>query len=225
MIRELLPSVVADIFPYRIILQPSELQISGVQHESFHVAQAAFAPDKFAEADTVYEVGERYWDKDAEMQSAWVEEIDLLIDAVDAASAGDAAEIGRQFLVQRDQRRQDHELNAELVTYEVQLEWLEGTAKYVELRSWEEANSSKTYVPISGMENDPDFKYYETFESRWDQELRTTREHATREGDTRFYYSGMLQAYLLDYLMPDWKERIFEDGVYLEDLLREAIAQ
>jgi hypothetical protein len=75
------------------------------------------------------------------------------------------------------------------------------------------------------MANDPDFKDYETFESRWNQEMRTAREQAKREGDTRFYYSGMLQAYLLDRLMPDWKERIFEEGTYLEDLLREALAE
>ena len=75
------------------------------------------------------------------------------------------------------------------------------------------------------METDPDFKSYETFKSHWNQEMRTAREQAKREGDTRFYYSGMLQAYLLDRLMPDWQERILEENVYLEDLLREVLAQ
>jgi hypothetical protein len=196
-----------------------------VQHESFHVLQAEFAPEKFAAVENVYEVGDRYWMVDAEMRLAWGEEVGLLIDAVEASSDGDAVEIGRRFLSQRDQRRRDFGLDADLIAYEMQIEWLEGTAKYVELRSWEEASSDHGFVSLSGMVDDPDFKDYETYDSRWNQEMRTAREQAKREGDTRFYYSGMLQAFLLDRLMPDWKERIFEEGIYLEDLLRETLAE
>ena len=43
------------------------------------------------------------------------------------------------------------------------------------------------------------------------------------EGDGRFYYSGMAQAYLLDRLLPGWKQRAFEDGIWLETLLIEAL--
>ena len=224
-ISGLLPSGISEIFPYKIIIQPSELQISGVQHEYFHVAQAEFAPQKFADAEAFYPVGDRYWVADPGMQPAWSEEMKLLIEAVDASSAGDAAELGRHFLEQREQRRQRSELDTELIAYEARLEWLEGTAKYVELRSWQEANRNQSYVSLPEMANDPDFQNYETFKSHWSQEMRTAREQATREGDTRFYYSGMLQAYLLDRLMPDWQERILDENVYLEDLLREALAQ
>ena len=224
-ISDLLPPVIADIFPYRIFIQPSELQISAVQHEYFHVVQVKFAPQKFTDADIIYEHADQYWKNDHEMQPAWGEEIDLLIKAVGASSEGDVAELGRRFLAQRDQRRQDFELDADLVAYEVLIEWLEGTAKYVELRSWEEASLNHGYVPLPEMETDPDFKSYETFGSRWNQEMKRTRRQAGKEGDVRFYYTGMLQSYLLDRLMPDWKEHIMEDGIYLEDLLRDAVAQ
>jgi len=224
-IHDLLPPMIEDIFPYRIFIQPSEVQISGVQHEYFHVVQAKFDPAKFADAEAVYEYGDQYWAIDAEMHSTWGEEIDLLIKAVEASSDGDAAELARQFLVQRDKRRQDFSLTSDLITYEVRLEWLEGTAKFVELRSWQEAQSDHGYVSLPAMETDPDFKDYETFESHWNQEMRQARQQAKREGDVRFYYTGMLQAYLLDRLMPNWKERNTEDGIYLEDLLRDAIAQ
>jgi hypothetical protein len=43
------------------------------------------------------------------------------------------------------------------------------------------------------------------------------------EGDGRFYYSGMAQAFLLDQLMPGWKARAFDEGVWLDDLLAEAV--
>jgi hypothetical protein len=48
---------------------------------------------------------------------------------------------------------------------------------------------------------------------------------AGNEGDGRFYYSGMTQAFLLDQLAPGWKARIMQDDVFLEDLLREAVAR
>lgn len=224
-IRDLMPPGIVEVFPYRIFIQPSERQISGVQHEYFHVMQVGIDPQKFAEAESVYEFSDRYWSLDGEMQPAWGEEIDLLTKAVDASSDGDAAELGRQFLIQRNHRRQNIGLDADLIAFEVRLEWLEGTAKYVELRSWEEAHYNHGYVSLPEMVADSDFKDYETFESHWSQEMRQARQQASREGDVRFYYTGMLQAYLLDRLMPAWKERITEEGIYLEDLLREAVEQ
>jgi hypothetical protein len=41
--------------------------------------------------------------------------------------------------------------------------------------------------------------------------------------DGRFYYSGMAQAMLLDHLMPDWKNQVLNEGVFLEDLLETAV--
>lgn len=46
------------------------------------------------------------------------------------------------------------------------------------------------------------------------------RRTAGRSGETRFYYSGMAKAVLLDRLLPDWKEQVFNPNVMLEDLLR-----
>jgi hypothetical protein len=224
-VSDLLPPLISDIFPYRIFLQPSELQITGVQHEIFHVFQTLHSPDKFAGAEATYQFDESYWHLDGDMQPAWKEEIELLIKATETSSNGDAIEIVRQFLAIRDQRRQDFGLSADLIAYEVSMEWLEGTAKYVELRIWEEAGRDPNYVPLVEMSADPDFENYEEFNSQWNQAVRQTRRQAGVEGDVRFYYTGMLQAYLLDRLMPDWKERIFEDGVFLDDLLWEVLRQ
>ncbi len=44
-----------------------------------------------------------------------------------------------------------------------------------------------------------------------------------QEGETRFYYTGFAQGVLLDRLDPDWKSQAFEPGVWLEDLLRQAV--
>jgi hypothetical protein len=224
-IKDLLPPLIADIFPYRLIIQPSELQISAVQHEYFHVLQAEEAPHKFEVAEASYKYGDPYWELDQQMHDTWQQEVDLLIEAVATSSDGDAAEITRQFLAHRDQRRQDYALDAELIAYEQLFEWLEGTAKYVELRSWETAFLDHSYLSLPEMQADEDFKDYDTFESHWDRELSQAKRQAGEEGDVRFYYTGMLQAYLLDRLILDWKSQILEEGVYLEDLLREAVAR
>lgn len=48
---------------------------------------------------------------------------------------------------------------------------------------------------------------------------------ASREGDGRFYYSGWAQAVIPDRLLPGWQARAFDQDVWLEDLLREAVGQ
>jgi len=224
-VDDLLPPVISDIFPYRIFIQPSELQIAGVQHEYFHVVQALDAPDKFGEAEAIYQFDDLYWLLDDDMQPDWGEEIELLIKAVETSADSDSIEYGRQFLAQRDRRRQEFGLTADLIAYEVSIEWLEGTAKYVELRSWQQAGRDPGYLPLLEMETDPDFKGYEDFDGQWSQAMRQTRQQAGKQGDVRFYYTGMLQAFLLDRLMPDWKVRIIGNGVYLESLLREVLAK
>ena len=46
---------------------------------------------------------------------------------------------------------------------------------------------------------------------------------AKDDGDTRFYYSGLAQAAILDRLAPGWRTRILTEDVWLEDLLKEAV--
>ena len=87
---------------------------------------------------------------------------------------------------------------------------------------WQEAAGDSQYKPTPAILNDSAFKSYRTFDKRWKEEMRLVRKQYSHNSDTRFYYSGMVQAMLLDRLMPDWKSRIFAEGVYLEDLLREA---
>jgi len=64
------------------------------------------------------------------------------------------------------------------------------------------------------------FAGYSGFEGRWSSELSTLRHQAHSTSDSRWYYSGMAQAFLLDRLRPDWKREILDESVFLEDLLR-----
>lgn len=222
MFRDMLPPVLETIFPYRLMIQPSEVQISGLIHESFHVYQQLKAPDRLAAAEAVHRLGEAYWAADESMHDDWQVEIDLLAQALQVQDDQQAAELARQFLEQRQLRRINTALTAELIDYERQLEWEEGLAKYVELGIWETAYTSADYQPM--LTGDSDFKGYQTFPQRLKQEISQMKRQAGQTGETRFYYTGMAQARLLDGLLPVWKERVLNEGVWLEDLLEEAVA-
>jgi hypothetical protein len=222
--RDFLPPVIEQIFPYRFLIQPSEVQIAAVAHESFHVLQTRLAPGRLEAAEKAHRLGERYWTADVEMGADWETEIDLLAQALDASSSSDAASLSAQFLAQRDLRRQRNNLPAVLVDYERQLEWEEGLAKYVEMEIWRQASLARDYRPLPELEADGDFKEYRSFQQRWRQEISQMKRQAGQEGETRFYLTGMAQATLLDRLLPGWKELALAEGVFLEDLLREAVS-
>lgn len=220
--RDMFPPVIEHIFPYRLLILPSEVQMTGVLHETFHAYQAMTAQARLDAAEAAHRLGDRYWDADESMRDAWKAEIALLARALQAESDAEARQLAGQFVEQRRQRRDDYTLTSALVDYERQLEWEEGLAKYVELSMWQVASSTPDYATLPAMDADPDFKGYATFSQRFKQEISQMKAQGTRTGETRFYYTGMAQAMLLDRLLPDWKSRIFKDNVWLEDLLLEA---
>ncbi len=220
--RDILPPVIEHIFPYRLLILPSEVQMTGVLHETFHAYQTMTAQTRLDAAEAAHRLGERYWDADEPMHDTWKAEIDLLARALQTEDDAEARQLAGQFLEQRRQRRETYTLSPALVNYERQLEWEEGLAKYVELAMWQAASTTADYTALPAMEADPDFKGYATFPQRFKQEIGQMKTQATHEGETRFYYTGMAQAMLLDRLLPEWKNHVFADGVWLEDLLMEA---
>lgn len=218
--REAIPDRLEPFFPFRLLVLTSEFQISGVLHETFHVYQANQVPEKFAQAQAVYQHEKAYWLVDPKMGPAWQDEMGLLIEATEAETRQESLRLVSQFLSARDRRRAGYALTPGQVSFEMEIEWLEGLAKYVELSIWEAASTSSHYQPMPQTQSDPDFKDYHTFNGRWRQEISQARRQAAIQSDVRFYYCGMLQARILDKVFPGWKEQTNEDGVYLEDLLR-----
>ena len=222
--RDQFPSPIKQIFPYRFLIQPSETQIGGLLHETFHVYQYQLAADRITKAESIHKLGDQYeatsesFDADLKQESA------LLADALEAQTTAEKMDLVRQFLGIRDARREAHQLNTELAEYERWLEWEEGTAKYIEVAILKAASESTDYEPLPEMQDDPDFNLYQKFDQRWSQELIQLR-YQTTSGETQFYMTGMAQAFLLDELMPDWKDKYWGEGVFLEDLLRMAIAE
>jgi hypothetical protein len=226
-VREDVPTVLRPLVPYRLVsgllLRSSEVYICGLLHESFHAYQGALNPERFAAAETaVGSCESRYpWARPASLKG-WQTELDLLMKALRSSTKSQTAGWARQFLAQRSARRGADSLDVGFLQYERAREWLEGLAKYAELEVWRQAISSPTYRPLPSISEDPEFGRYKGFDGRWSQEVaQIGRSTGARDG--LFYYSGMAQAVLLDRLLPLWKARAMADGLWLEDLLREAL--
>ncbi|HRQ38600.1 MAG TPA: hypothetical protein PLD25_11895 [Chloroflexota bacterium] len=225
-IREDLPAPLAAIAPFRLVnrllLRGSDGYISLLAHESFHAFQGTAVPERLAAAEMAQAAEADYPWADADLQADWQAELDLLAAALAAESVAETAVLTTQFLAQRQLRRQEAGLTNAQIDLERQREWLEGLARYVELEIWRQAAQSD-YQPSATLADDGDFDAYRGFDTRWTQEVDQIRRMADDVGDGRFYYTGMAQAVLLDRLLPGWKEMIFADGVFLEDLLATAV--
>lgn len=225
-IREDLPAFMQPIFPYRLftgqLVSGSDQYISLSAHEAFHSYQGIITPKKFAAAESINQFADVYpWD-DKSFQADWQKELDLLANALHSTDPAETSELARQFLALRASRRESANLSPDLIAYEQRREWLEGLARYAELEIWRQTYI-QDYMPVPGIAALPDFDGYGGFETRWSRELSQITRMAEDEGDGRFYYSGMAQAFLLDRLLPDWKLAAFTNNIWLEDLLIEAI--
>jgi hypothetical protein len=225
-LREDLPPFIRPIFPYSLftgqLVSGSDQYISLSAHEAFHSYQGMMTPGKFASAELINRYSDQYpWD-DESLQADWQKELDTLAGALRSMDRAQTVELVRQFLTLRAARRARANLSPELIAFERNREWLEGLARYSELEIWKQASTSD-YVPVPETESLVDFEGYADFENRWSRELSQMTRMATDDGDGRFYYTGMAQAVLLDRLLPDWKTHAFEEEVWLESLLDEAI--
>ncbi|OGD22157.1 MAG: hypothetical protein A2W03_09705 [Candidatus Aminicenantes bacterium RBG_16_63_16] len=188
-----------------------------ILHEVFHAFQATRAPQHFRRALGVYKSENRYPFKNADFAAAWNSEGKALAGAIQAAEADLVSSRARKFLDIRDARRARAAIDAELLSFERELEWLEGLAKYVEVRFYELA-AARAPEPADAKLQAEGWPFFPGDLARLRANLGQQR------GDLRFYLSGMAQARLLDRLSPGWKSRALEEGLYLEDMLRAAMA-
>ena len=195
--------------------------MSLVLHESFHAYQGTVAPGRLEAAEKATALEGEYARHESAMRADWRDEMRLLATATSSAPRGEVADLARRFLVRRQQRRAGAGLTADLMDYEREREWLEGLAKYVELETWRAASETATYHPLPATAGDPHFGVYSTFQAKWSRELGQLARSDPDE--TGFYYSGMAQGLLLDWLMPSWKTKALADGVWLEDLVAAAV--
>jgi hypothetical protein len=226
--RKELPGILQPFLPYRflwkLLMGLTETYVEGLAHESFHAFQGINVPDRLFAAEKIASAESAYpWDN-PNAEAAWKTELDLLHQAVTASTDEQAVELTRQFLEQRESRRQIEVFSSKIIDYERKREWLEGLAKYAELSLGLAAARSSNYQPIPQIKADQDFKNYSTQENFWRQQVNEIKHQSSQHGESRFYYSGMAQAVLLDRLQPGWKSDIWQESVWLEELLIEAVS-
>jgi hypothetical protein len=198
-----------------------ELQI--ILHEGFHVYQKRKAPEKGANEMVVT----RYPVLDAENNALYALEGRILRDALLSEDAPTRREKMREFVAMRTRRQS--RLAREFVEYENRNEFSEGTAKYVEYKF---LKAGERIEPVPEMYYHAGFRGYRGVLSG---QFREAMQDVAAGSDTRFanrfgagplrfrlYELGACQALLLDEFAPEWKQRIFDEGVYLADLLRSA---
>jgi hypothetical protein len=222
--RGMFPSPIKQVFPYRLLLQPSETQIGGLLHETFHVYQYQLAPDRIKKAESIHGLGDQYEAASDAFNGDLKKESQALAKALKAKGREEKIDLASQFLSLREVRRKNYQLSSELVDYERWVEWEEGTAKYIEVAILKKASESPDYPPLREMQKDPDFKAYQKVHQRWSQEL-IQLQYQTTSGESQFYLTGMAQAFLLDDLMPEWKAKYWNDNIFLEDLLHLAVTE
>jgi hypothetical protein len=218
-----LPPFLSAIVPVRVVwsllMGRTEAYIAALVHESFHAYEGMLATDRFRLSEEMYSVMVNY-PFDAQ-ESAWKQEMQVLVSAAQASTDDVAADLARQFLEMRTDRR--HALSTDQVQLEQLREWEEGLAKYAELDITRRAAVDQAYFPFGGISVDKDFKNYAGRDQFWSEQLLEATNVQGISGDTRFYYSGNAIAVLLDRLMPAWKDRALPGGEYLDDLLRQSL--
>ena len=209
--REELPPVVAQLVPYGVFTFDRAFHAVLLHHEAFHAFQALRAPERFERARSAYAFESEYPFDDSAFAAAWDREGAALSRAMRAEDRSEACEAVRAFLSIRRERRQAVGGGAELARFERALEWLEGLAKYAEVRYYDLAAGADG-VELAG-DYDPEL-------GRWSDEFRRLRSSlGGQAGDFRFYLSGMAQARALDALGAGWKGRLTEAGGHMEELL------
>lgn len=217
-IKEDLPNFLKPVMPYGLFINrfSSEWHITAILHESFHAFQAKQSYERVRLAESVNTYYDSYPWKDTLFRESWVQERQLLAKALNSTDPNETKDLARKWLKVRRSRRAM--LDSTHTNYEQEREWLEGLAKYVELKSWMLASNELRYEPLPEMSKDPDFNFYRDAKERREQEILQLQSDLGFS-ESIFYYSGWAQAELLDRLYPDWKTVALEPGIYLDDLL------
>lgn len=227
--RNELPAVLKSVFPYRlfwhVLMGRAENYISGLAHEAFHALQGTIVPERLEAGENASVLADRYPWNDSINAVGWVNETSYLMQAYKSDNLSDAIQFTKQFIDSRQKRRKSLNLSEEFISYEKNREWLEGLAKYAELALCNNASASENYQPVNEIGSIGSFKHYRRQKQHFGRQIDEVSRTVNRSGESRFYYVGMLQATLLDKLMPEWKTLVFQPNVFPEDLLQLALSQ
>ncbi len=220
-------SIIDWLEQWNFVQSPYE-EIKLILHEAFHVYQAKMAPEKSANEVVV----SKYPLLDPVNNALYVLEGNILRDALFSRDRKARLDKLKEFVAVRTFRQS--RLEKDFAEYENLNEYVEGTAKYVEYKF---LKIGERIEPIIEMYYHNGFNGYrgilaKQYESRIKDMVNIVAVNDNRFGNKfgsgplrfKLYELGACQALLLDDLMPEWKDKIFKENVYLSDLLKQSVA-
>lgn len=208
-IRDNLPAPLNRLLPSQMIVRTNDFHVVAIIHELFHAWQAEQYYEKFQQSVDASDMVNQYPYEDNDLNELFTEEGRYLAQALNAEDREKKLELIGSFLRTR-QRRREH-MESEYVNFEKHYEWLEGLAKYTEIKAYEVAYRHRDQLALSYKDGMP----------YWKTEWNNLEKLGQVNGSSRFYLSGMAQARLLDQLSDDWKDEIMKQEVFLETLLEQ----
>ncbi|MFP4192237.1 MAG: hypothetical protein ACLFU6_09225 [Candidatus Hydrogenedentota bacterium] len=208
-IREKLPTPLNRLLPSQMIVRTNDFHVVAIIHERFHAWQAEQYYEKFNESVDKSSMVDHYPYEERDPSELFTQEGKYLHQALKAEDREKKLERVRKFLLIRQERRE--EMDTQYVDFEKYYEWLEGLAKYAEIKAYEVAYRHGDQLALS----------YKRGMPYWKTEWNNLEKLGEVNGSSRFYLSGMAQARLLDQLSDDWKNQIMKQGVFLETLLEQ----
>lgn len=203
-------------------------KLSTMLHEGFHAYQRIKAPSKGADES----VAALYPLLDPTNNSLYVLEGQILRDALLLKDSKEQLEKIKAFVAVRNYRQSL--LDSSFVAYENLNEYNEGIAKYIELKLFKEGKHLKPGEEMNLVNGffDYETRLPEIFNAQLDDMVEIASISDNRFGNKfgvgplrfKLYYLGAAQGLLLDEVMPGWKTKIFDDGIFLTNLLTEAVS-
>lgn len=201
-------------------------KLGTILHEGFHVHQEQLAKGKNANEGSV----SHYPFLNPINNALYVLEGLILKDALLAKDQKLISRKAQQFVSIRNHRQSL--MDSTFVAYENLNEFAEGTAKYIEYKFF---SQGENITPIKEMKYVNGFIDYKNELPNFLRKEIEDMVNIVSVNDNRFgnkfgagplrfklYYLGACQGLLLDKVMPNWKDEIFNEGIYLSDLLERA---
>ena len=198
-------------------------QLAMIVHEAFHVFQMRELNHKAADERDV----RNYPCLSVENNVCVALESFALEKAIRAETDTELRKYACQWMAIREHRRRN--LPPKALEYEDSNEFIEGTAKYIEVVFMEQMEKTNPAPPLwyfQGFEGFEDLSWFKDL--RLKQMLRNMQGKVNVNNDPygtspvrgRLYFSGMGIALLLDKIQPDWKRMIAAPEMSLTELVR-----
>lgn len=216
-IRKELPPFINQIYPYQYASFSYDLYIVNLLNEIFSAYQAHSFPIYYKKAVNSYKYEDLYPYENQDFSNMWNKEGFYLWKAANSNQIDSVRNYTQKFLNIRDNRRKVFSLSPHLISFEKNIEWLEGLPKYAEI---------KFYMLSAKLKPDSSLIYFYPDPTHFDEEYKTLKKDLGRQNDDYLLcLSGMAQAQILDKLLPEWKIRFNKKHSSLEDLLRVVVRQ